>query len=242
MDFPEAERLFGQLLVETRPRQLVRYLGLFTERGFPSLPSRVFELARSADEAVQRLALLGLGQGGTPEVGRFARALLGEQRSAAVLGAVALLERDYQHEDGRLLESVLDVPQNEEEAHSLGSDLLRVAGERGGAELTACLLWVYERTPCTLCRQKSVQALIKWETAPKSLLAECHWDCDAETRTLARAKLPLCRACGRELTLSSDSGQDSGLAMGLALGGYAPPELFDETLCWDCRFKALQSG
>lgn len=236
----EAELFFDRLLAETRPIQLARYLALFRDRGFPSLPPRVFELALSSDEEVRWAAFQALGKCRSPEVRRFARALLGREPSAAANGAILLFEHNYEPEDAMLFESVLERPQEPEQAHPLGSALLRVGAAGGGPELASCLLWVCEQTPCTLCRRESVEALVKWSRAPKPLLAECHWDADARIREIARSALPLCRTCGRELPTSG--GLPSDLGVGLAYGADLTSPALDMTLCVECQRKAMESG
>jgi len=46
------------------------------------------------------------------------------------------------------------------------------------------LLWVYEQTPCSFCRNGSVSDLLELGLLPPELSGECRDDCNFETREL----------------------------------------------------------
>ena len=64
---------------------------------------------------------------------------------------------------------------------NLGDDILNAC-------LASCCLWVYEHTPCSLCRESAVKALLERERAPKTLLLECLWDCSKDIRAMAKSR------------------------------------------------------
>ncbi len=187
MTSQEADVSFARLLAETNAERLVQRLSVFRVRGFPSLTPRIWQLAESADPVIQSAALQALARTNHADVGRFARRLLSKEPSAATKGAIALLAQQYEPADHVLLESLLSVPRNEQDIHSVGSDLVDVGQDTAGPELAPCLLWVYEQTPCSLCRAKSVERLVERKAAPRHVLEECLWDSVADTRQLARA-------------------------------------------------------
>jgi len=73
-----------------------------------------------------------------------------------------------------------------EEIHSACLDLLRLADRFDARD---ALLWVYEATPCSECREFAVRKLIEKGPASKQLLSECLLDCVAETREMAATAL-----------------------------------------------------
>lgn len=49
-------------------------------------------------------------------------------------------------------------------------DLIKLANAQKTSELRTCSLWVYENTPCSYCRHKIVEILVKLNQAPKALM------------------------------------------------------------------------
>gem|GEM_PF-4899910 len=115
--------------------------------------------------------------------------------SGWIVDGIGLLAKNALPEDGpaileaaRTLADVWDI-------HGVGLDLLQIADRM---EATDCLLWVYESTPCSFCRESAVRKLIETGHAPDALLQECFLDCAPDTREMAAKALkgPLSHLCG----------------------------------------------
>ena len=70
--------------------------------------------------------------------------------------------------------------------HSLGLDVTRMSAELDTYEM---LLWAYEHTPCSYCREGAVEKIVERYKPPEWLLEECLYDCSENTRKLAEAQL-----------------------------------------------------
>lgn len=66
--------------------------------------------------------------------------------------------------------------------HLVGMDMFRITDDLNVKDL---LVWAYDETPCSFCRESAVRRLIEINDATESLLGECLLDCDPETRRLA---------------------------------------------------------
>jgi hypothetical protein len=185
----DIEPLFTGLLAETRTEQLLRYLWLFTKRTVPRLDKRLFELAMSENEALQKAAIGVIANIQDPSVHDFALQLLEEQPHSIYRDAIELFVKNYQAGDYQSIEMILDNGNDPEAIHSLGLDLINLAEKQSYQELENCLLWVYEHTPCAYCRSNVVKILIERNLASEALLLECLWDAFDETRDLAEAAL-----------------------------------------------------
>jgi hypothetical protein len=80
-------------------------------------------------------------------------------------------------------------PADPDVAHDIGAGILDIAAAQPQPELSGCLVWVYENTPCAICRERSVRSLLERERASDGLLLECVWDCSEAIRTLAKSEL-----------------------------------------------------
>jgi len=68
------------------------------------------------------------------------------------------------------------------ELHCVGCDLLRLKKDLDKLDI---LLWMYENTLCSYCRESVVNDLIERDLAPGWLVQECLLDCVAEIREMA---------------------------------------------------------
>ncbi|MEW5858458.1 MAG: hypothetical protein AB1861_13925 [Cyanobacteriota bacterium] len=183
----DIEHLFARLLAETRREQLIRYLWVFRRRTLPSLNRYLFELAESDDEELQDAAISAIANTKDKSVRDLAIRLLQEKPTSIYRGAIELFIKNYQPRDCQLIESVLYASENPNMFHALGCDLVNLAKAQGSPELASCCLWVYENTPCSICRKRIVEALLELDQATESLVLECLWDCSQDIRALAKS-------------------------------------------------------
>ena len=67
------------------------------------------------------------------------------------------------------------------DVHSVGLDVMNLDG---GFDIRELLLWTYENTPCSFCRESAVRGLLEIGRAPPGLLEECQFDCVEDTRKM----------------------------------------------------------
>lgn len=189
----DLEVAFRRLLFETRRDPLRRWLALFREATLPRLDDRLFELAVSDDREIRWAAVRALANVRAPEVHALALRLLRERGTDVLLDSEAarLFTASYERGDHQILEDALPAEAEVDQLHGLSQDLLQVAQAQTDPELSGCLRWVYEQTPCSLCREQAVRELIERERAPENLLRECLHDVSADTRKMAEVALGL---------------------------------------------------
>lgn len=104
-------------------------------------------------------------------------------------GELGLLINNYKPGDFKIIESILSRLSDIDFKHDVGMDLIEIANVQKTLELTACYLWVYENTPCSICRRRILKILIELKQAPKHILTECLKDCSSDIRELAAKEL-----------------------------------------------------
>jgi hypothetical protein len=179
-------RAADDLLAETRHEYLLSYVRIFDGRRFPLDPQRLMDLARSDDRDMSWAALKALWHVDHPGLRDLAMELLEKRICDGVLGLVA---HNYSEGDHARIEAVLCENWNEEQVHSVGYDLREVFEENETPDCQRLMLWVYEHTPCALCRHHAVRILLTNEVAPAWMIRECCYDSDEETRALAKGRL-----------------------------------------------------
>ena len=70
--------------------------------------------------------------------------------------------------------------------HGVILSLLKVRKEIQTVEI---LDWIVDQSPCSLCRNSAVRDLIEIGKASDSILQECLFDIDSDTRAIARTAL-----------------------------------------------------
>jgi hypothetical protein len=177
--------IVSRMQMESRVPQLRGYLRVFRNREVPGLPDRVFELTESADDWIREAAFRAISNSCDTRVRDLAIDLL--RRTPPCLDGLSLFAKNYQPGDHTLLQSVLPCAGDEDVLHGIALDLVRVAQEVEDPQLSGCLLWIYERNPCSFCRRGATEDLVDRKMSPRNMLEECLWDCQEETRELAQA-------------------------------------------------------
>ena len=183
--------IYQRLLIESRRDHLLRLLWVFQWREVPQLHPRLFEFIEQAgdDKELQRAGIGALSQLQSAEVHDFAVKCLSRCLQGPLLDAVELLRKNYQPGDHEVIEQALAYAVDQNSIHGLGLDINSLSRDYPDPELAGCLEWVYERTPCSSCREWAFELLIKRNRASYSLLQECLWDCCYDTSQLAQNAL-----------------------------------------------------
>ena len=181
------ERAAADLLREEDPERLRAYLHLFRRRPFPFAPGRLLALAHHEDERVARAALVALSQVAHPDVRRLALDLLGSEDSDGDRkgDAVELLVSNYRDGDHASIETLLHQEHDRDALHDVGFGALRVLETHPKPEHTRALLILYERGPCSECRERCVDQLHALGAVPRWMLEECRFDANTDIRSKA---------------------------------------------------------
>ena len=114
--------------------------------------------------------------------------------SSELSWAVVLLKNNFEEQDIEPLVAKLPrhrVTDKDERGkmHELGEQITDLAKAFAAPSLPV-MLWLYESTPCTQCRNNAVRYLLKWNLLPARIAAECRDDASEETRGLFDAANP----------------------------------------------------
>jgi hypothetical protein len=175
-------RVFEAMLHQAHPGRLVKYLRVFSRRPLAAFDPRMLPFADHPDLEVRRLAHVALSNYAHAEVRSLALRKIAMGQSSEKI--IPLLAKNYRTGDAHLIERVLMTPPDREELHSLVSDLAEVIRANPVSELSRTMLFVYEESPCSLCRHEAVKALRHCASAPSWLLEEGRHDASDEIREL----------------------------------------------------------
>lgn len=181
-DLARAARDF---LAEDRTDFLFPYFRIFRQRTFPLPIDRLLELAVSADQEIAQNAARALGQISDPSVRTLAFSLLRE-RPAEIAN---LLVRNYQPGDYALIMDALMRHHNSEDSlHSFAIATFDVVEANLTSDAVPVLLMLYERGPCSQCREQCVDLLESLAALPEWMIDECCYDANLDLREKMRAR------------------------------------------------------
>ncbi len=184
----ERKIILQKLVNETNEGVCLRLLWVFFRTAPPELHPRLWKFVESENAALRSAALEALSQLRDDRVGDFGRAILQSGRftenDADILG---LFARNLQPTDVELiLTSLRKLKLTDDNAHAAGHRLLDIFDENESSDLCELLDWIYEMTPCSMCREMAVYRMTEVEILNDELVAECLCDVDEDTRALAR--------------------------------------------------------
>lgn len=186
----EIEQVFNLLIAETDKERLIRYLWVFRTRELPKLPESIVNLAFNSDREIQDAAISALSNVSDSMVREIAIKLGLNSDSEIALKSIELFINNYQIGDSKYIEPLLNHIKDKDTCHWVCMDVIKLFEKHSLTECISMMLWVYENTPCTHCRNWAVQLLIENNGLPEIQLNECLYDCVEDTRALAKkAKL-----------------------------------------------------
>ena len=177
----QRELVFAALLGSDNPEHVKRLFRCFAKTGIPRFDQRLIQWMFHPDEQVRWAAVRGVAPSQHPELREAALRLIAEGDMA---NGVALLVNNFEAGDFARCAEHLKRLDDADEAHDLVGELLDLCEAHPGADALDCLLYVYERSPCSNCRGRAVKALTDTNTAPEWVLAESAFDADPDTRAL----------------------------------------------------------
>jgi hypothetical protein len=201
----ELEKIYFQFLKEKNESLQLRLLWVFAGTPMPRLDKRVFELATGNNDSLRKASIASLAQISDKQVHKLARQKV---QKGELLGpdenVLNLFIRNYQDGDAHLIAQTLNrISPDKYEAHHLGGSIIKLIDQYDlksrfplrriykekhydDPTLAKPLIWVYENTPCSLCRHDSVVKLDKLNQLKDSIIYECLFDVDEETRAFAQ--------------------------------------------------------
>ena len=177
--------LAGHGLIAARDaKEQAAYLHIFGRRRFPLDPGVLLPLVVIEEERIGFAAVRALTHITHPSVRKLAFRLV-ETRSELRLEAVDLLARNYQAGDRTKVLRWFDEEQEPRVLHSYAMDMEDFWKAHPDEESEIpMLLALYEKGPCSFCREGVVRRLIELDALTGELRAECAYDANDDVREL----------------------------------------------------------
>ncbi|MGD0939259.1 MAG: hypothetical protein ABR905_06055 [Terracidiphilus sp.] len=163
------------------------HLAIFRKRRFPLDHSILFQFARSSNEQIQWGALNALAQITDPAVRALAIDLVLAKAKWREL-AIGLLKLNFQPGDHEIVLDWFEAEEDLEILHTESIGLLAFWKANPSEELhNRMLLDLYEKCPCSFCRERAVSSLFERNMLPENIRAECARDANEDIRELINA-------------------------------------------------------
>lgn len=179
------------LAAARNPKDRYAHLRIFARRRFPLDIQLLLSLADVEQECVGLGALKALSQITDPAVRQLAFRLV-EMRAKWRGEAIELLAQNFMPGDHAVALRWFEAEEELETQHALGMDLTdlweRYPDEESEVPMLRAL---YERGPCSFCREKTVRRLIERRALIEELWSECSYDANDEIRELVKGPSPI---------------------------------------------------
>lgn len=168
---------------QEEPKRLQWHLRIFWKRAFPLDPEPIIGLVDHPDERVASAAINVLRNVQDDAV----RALFDRLRVNSEWSdwAVSLLRSNYRGGDEAIIAKMLEGETDPEKLHRIAIDAAEVYKDNPVPEGVQVILFAYEKTPCSLCRHRCLEALDTLGSVPDWMIEECLHDAYEPTRELA---------------------------------------------------------
>lgn len=178
------DTVFAALLASEEPEHVKRLLGCFAKKGVPRFDSRLLPWIAHPDERIRWSAVRAVAPLTHGELRQAAMHLL---TAGDLTNGVTLLVNNFEASDFAMCAEYLEPLHDADQAHRLVGELLDLCEAHPGAGASHCLLYVYELSPCSICRKRALKALIDVNAAPAWVLTEAAHDADPDIRALVAA-------------------------------------------------------
>jgi hypothetical protein len=166
------------LLRATNPEEQIRHLRFFARGAYPREPGPLLALARSSDDRLAHAACVAAAEVRHPEVRDFAMALIAEQ-SEHRSHAIDMLCRNFEDGDHELVLQWFADEADREIRHGMGMGMRELWEQRSDPLSEVRILQaLYDRGPCSHCREMAVRRLIELDALSPAMRRECAFDAD----------------------------------------------------------------
>jgi hypothetical protein len=175
------------LLSAQTPEEQIQHLRIFRWRPFPLDPAPLVALSLSREEKLGCAAANTLAQITHPSV-RDTAYHLNLERLPGREHAIGMLNRNLEPQDPDLALNWFENELNPETLHRLQIDLRQIWEDHPEpASEVRMLHSLYEKGPCSFCRESVVKRLIELDRLSPSMRAECALDANYDVRGLVGA-------------------------------------------------------
>ncbi len=183
----DIKRAADGLVAAQVSEEQIKHLRIFSRRPFPLDPCLLLDLSSSVNEDLTYAAAVALAQITHPSVRQVAFRLV-QNRLAGRRVAIAMIGQNWKPDDHELVLSWFESELDRDTRHHMGMNLMRFweRHPEPGIELRM-LGSLYEKGPCSFCRELAVRRLIELNSLSVSMRAECADDANEQIRLLVGA-------------------------------------------------------
>jgi hypothetical protein len=186
----DLDRAARGLAAARNPKEQWAHLRIFARRPFPLDIQLLLSLVDVEQERVGFAALEALSQITHPAVRQLAFRLV-ETRAKWRGQAIELLARNIRPGDHAIALRWFEAEEDMETQQALGMDLINLWERRPDEETEVPMLRaLYERGPCSHCRERTVRRLIERRALTEELRLECSYDANGDIRDLVKGSSP----------------------------------------------------
>ncbi|MCH5347924.1 MAG: hypothetical protein J1E40_01245 [Oscillospiraceae bacterium] len=181
------------VISENDPEKKAELLKIFRSSycRFPLDPEPLFEYAGSENENLRAAALDVLCYAEGKPVRDFGKKLLEQEKNTAE--GLSMLINNYEKTDKTLLMSSLNninADNNDNSGwHGVVITILNAAERKGSLIPPEALMYIYENSLCSCCRESVLKIMGRRHILTKELLSECLFDCNTDIREYAKKRL-----------------------------------------------------
>jgi hypothetical protein len=184
----DLELAASDLQAAQSPDRQLPYLRIFSRRPFPLDHESLLQLAASDDDRVAVAAAVALSNITHPSVRALALRLV-ETRRSGRWQAISMLDRNWKSGDHEIVLRWFEDEEDRAIRHDFGIDL-RGFWKDHPDPATECgmMFALYEKGPCSACRELVLSRLIELNALPDSIREECAYDANEDIRRLVAGK------------------------------------------------------
>jgi hypothetical protein len=184
----ELGKIYDLILKEPDNDVRMRLLWIFRRTSLPKYSKKFFDWANGKHKRLRSASIAALAQVSNEKVHTLARAKVkSNQITDADNEAIDLFINNYKSRDAiYIIQALFSVKPNPDDTHALSHSIRELTDIHKDLQLTNALAWVYENTPCTLCREDIVKKLSEFGGLNNSILRECLYDANEDTVAVAR--------------------------------------------------------
>ena len=172
------------LIAALDPKEQLRHLRIFNRRRFPLSPDVLIALSGVEAERIGFSAVQALSHITHPDVRDLAFQLVksdvwwrGE--------SIALLNNNFKPGDHEIVRGWFEAEQDRRAQHTLGMDMKEFWKNHPDQTTEVPMLQsLYEKGPCSECRERAVERLIELDALTDQIRAECAYDANSDIRDL----------------------------------------------------------
>jgi hypothetical protein len=174
----ELEMIFNLLVNEPDKDICLRLLWIFRLTAIPRLSERLFEWLDNKNDLLKIATIQAISQISDDRVYQLGRSKLESGQLIGVdIGTLDLFVNNYYSGDAVLILDRLNTTNiDREDLHSIGFSLVDMSERQVNPELVILLEWIYDRTPCSICRERVFKQLEIYGKFSDQILAEYQFD------------------------------------------------------------------